>query len=88
MQAQLLARLAVVNAGTRCRFWSTSTSKKKSGSPSRRWVGITLNLLFVILSLFYFLCRGSNASRNPSPKKFNASKVLPIAIAGKTSNHQ
>jgi len=40
------------------------------------------------LSFPHFLCRGSNASRNPSPRKFNASNVLPIAIAGKTSNHQ
>jgi hypothetical protein len=40
------------------------------------------------LSFPHFLCRGSNASRNPSPRKFNASNVLPIAIAGKTNNHQ
>ena len=36
----------------------------------------------------YFFCRGSNASRRPSPRKLRASNVLAIAIAGKTNNHQ
>lgn len=32
--------------------------------------------------------RGSNASRNPSPKKFSASNVLTSTEQGKTSSHQ
>ena len=60
----------------------------KSGSPpGAGWVS-SPSICHLSSVIPHFLCRGSNASRNPSPRKFNASNVLPIAIAGKTSNHQ
>ena len=69
-------------------FWrdhASGRSTVKSGSPPGAGP-VTPSICH--LSFLYFLCRGSKASRNPSPRKFSASKVLPIAIAGKTSNHQ
>jgi hypothetical protein len=37
---------------------------------------------------FYFRTRGSNASRNPSPRKLSASKVSVMKPPGKISIHQ
>jgi hypothetical protein len=36
----------------------------------------------------HFRCRGSRASRRPSPKKFRARRVTDMAITGNTSSHQ
>jgi hypothetical protein len=61
----------------------------KSGSPPGAGRGRSQSVICPLSSVIpHFLCRGSNASRRPSPRKFSASNVLAIAIAGKTNNHQ